>query len=72
MFINDTDGSFNKRGAARSRPSMRSTRLTMDVTSACSGNYAPDTLPSARAKERGYPVCLYLDASEQASPGIMR
>jgi len=30
------------------------------------GNYAPDTLPSAKAKEAGYPVCLYLDAQEQA------
>jgi len=29
------------------------------------GNYAPDTLPSQMAKQRGYPVCLYLDAREQ-------
>lgn len=29
------------------------------------GNYAPDTLPSAKAKEAGYSVCLYLDAQEQ-------
>mmetsp|Transcript_33984 Transcript_33984/g.56233 ORF Transcript_33984/g.56233 Transcript_33984/m.56233 type:complete len:368 (+) Transcript_33984:51-1154(+) len=30
------------------------------------GNYAPDTLPSIEAKEKGFPVCLYLDAAEQA------
>eukprot|EP00308_Calcidiscus_leptoporus_P025314 CAMPEP_0119377462 /NCGR_PEP_ID=MMETSP1334-20130426/45073_1 /TAXON_ID=127549 /ORGANISM="Calcidiscus leptoporus, Strain RCC1130" /LENGTH=321 /DNA_ID=CAMNT_0007396399 /DNA_START=70 /DNA_END=1035 /DNA_ORIENTATION=- len=30
------------------------------------GNYAPDTLPSQDAKSMGYPVCLYLDAKEQA------
>jgi len=26
------------------------------------GNYAPDIYPAALAKEKGYPVCLYLDA----------
>jgi len=26
------------------------------------GNYAPDIHPAALAKEKGYPVCLYLDA----------
>jgi len=31
----------------------------------CAGNYAPDVLPSREAKDRGYPVCLYLDAAEQ-------
>jgi len=29
------------------------------------GNYAPDVLPSILAKEKGYPVCLYLDAATQ-------
>lgn len=27
------------------------------------GNYAPDVSPSAEAKKKGYPVCLYLDAA---------
>jgi hypothetical protein len=31
----------------------------------CAGNYAPDVLPSIMAKERGFPVCLYLDAATQ-------
>ena len=31
------------------------------------GNYAPDVLPSMQAKERGYPVCLYLDAATQVA-----
>jgi len=30
------------------------------------GNYAPDVQPAAAAKEKGYPVCLYLDAKENA------
>lgn len=32
----------------------------------CAGNYAPDVLPSIKAKELGYPVCLYLDSSTQS------
>jgi len=30
------------------------------------GNYAPDVKPSMQAKADGYPVCLYLDAKENA------
>jgi len=30
------------------------------------GNYAPDVLPSYEAKESGFPICLYLDAKENA------
>lgn len=30
------------------------------------GNYAPDVLPSKRAKSQGYSVCLYLDAATQS------
>jgi len=30
------------------------------------GNYAPDVQPSAKYKEQGYPICLYLDAKENA------
>jgi len=30
------------------------------------GNYAPDVLPSRRAKEQGYAVCLYLDAATRS------
>ena len=26
------------------------------------GNYAPDVMPASHAKDRGFPVCLYLDA----------
>ena len=29
------------------------------------GNYAPDVHPSAEAKKKGFPVCLYLDAKER-------
>jgi branched-chain amino acid aminotransferase len=32
----------------------------------CAGNYAPDVMPSSKAKEQGYPICLYLDAKENA------
>jgi len=30
------------------------------------GNYAPDVQPSMQAKTQGFPVCLYLDAKENA------
>ena len=30
------------------------------------GNYAPDVLPSSQQKALGYPICLYLDAKENA------
>jgi len=30
------------------------------------GNYAPDVQPSMQAKAQGFPVCLYLDAKENA------
>jgi branched-chain amino acid aminotransferase len=30
------------------------------------GNYAPDVLPSKRAKQQGYSVCLYLDAKTRS------
>ena len=30
------------------------------------GNYAPDVMPSSAAKEAGFPICLYLDAKENA------
>jgi branched-chain amino acid aminotransferase len=29
------------------------------------GNYAPDVLPSAQAKDKGFPIVLYLDAQHQ-------
>lgn len=30
------------------------------------GNYAPDVLPSSQQKKLGFPICLYLDAKENA------
>ncbi|KAL1526987.1 hypothetical protein AB1Y20_015676 [Prymnesium parvum] len=32
----------------------------------CAGNYAPDVQPSSAAKANGFPICLYLDAKENA------
>jgi len=32
----------------------------------CAGNYAPDVQPSSAAKAAGFPICLYLDAKENA------